>query len=210
MQCILVQLSFTRIFVPSLWKITTRPPLSPVAKNSPSWLNSTVEIMSAEDTEIRNRQYTRLNVASWILVKIYYVLSPLGCHSLSLSLHPHPTFLSLSLPLSITLPPSVTLHHPSIFPLSPSSLFLFFTPTVSTKTESKPINTRSKTKGAKELANYHTICAASLSGGVIPQLSQLDSVVIHTDSVVNHNRQWTLSELWQECPLTDQLHPSQD
>lgn len=210
MKWILVQLSFTRIFVPSLWKITTRPPLSPVAKNSPSWLNSTVEIMSAEDTEIRNRRYTRLNVASWILVKIYYVLSPLGCHLLSLSLStPIPPFsLFPSLSLSLSLPLSLFIIPPSSHSLLP--LFLFLTPTVSTKTESKPIDTRSKTKGAKELANYHTICAASLSGGVIPQLSQLDSVVIHTDSVVNHNRQWTLSELWQECPLTDQLHPSQD
>jgi len=32
----------------SRWKMTTRPPLSPVAKRSPSWLNSTQEIMSAE------------------------------------------------------------------------------------------------------------------------------------------------------------------
>lgn len=32
---------------PPLWKITTRPPLSPVAKYSPSWLNSTVEMISA-------------------------------------------------------------------------------------------------------------------------------------------------------------------
>lgn len=29
------------------WKITTRPPLSPVARRSPSWLNSTQEITSA-------------------------------------------------------------------------------------------------------------------------------------------------------------------
>ncbi len=35
-------------FVPSRWNTTTRPPLSPVAKNSPSWLNSTVDMMSAE------------------------------------------------------------------------------------------------------------------------------------------------------------------
>lgn len=32
----------------SLWKMTTRPPLSPVARSSPVWLNSTVEIISAE------------------------------------------------------------------------------------------------------------------------------------------------------------------
>jgi hypothetical protein len=31
----------------SLWKITTRPPLSPVARRSPSSLNSTQEMMSA-------------------------------------------------------------------------------------------------------------------------------------------------------------------
>ena len=30
------------------WKMTTLPPLSPVASNSPSWLNSTQDIMSAE------------------------------------------------------------------------------------------------------------------------------------------------------------------
>lgn len=32
----------------SFWKITIRPPLSPVARSSPSWLNSTVETISAE------------------------------------------------------------------------------------------------------------------------------------------------------------------
>lgn len=31
----------------SLWKMTTRPPLSPVARRSPVWLNSTVEMTSA-------------------------------------------------------------------------------------------------------------------------------------------------------------------
>lgn len=31
----------------SRWKITTLPPLSPVARRSPEWLNSTVEMMSA-------------------------------------------------------------------------------------------------------------------------------------------------------------------
>lgn len=31
----------------SLWKMTTRPPLSPVASRSPVWLNSTVEMTSA-------------------------------------------------------------------------------------------------------------------------------------------------------------------
>ena len=33
----------------SRWKMTTRPPLSPVANKSPSWLNSTQDIMSAGD-----------------------------------------------------------------------------------------------------------------------------------------------------------------
>lgn len=39
--------------------MTTLPPLSPVARNSPSWLNSTVEMMSAacmneyEDESVR-------------------------------------------------------------------------------------------------------------------------------------------------------------
>lgn len=33
----------------SCWKITTRPPLSPVASSSPEWLNSTVDMMSAVD-----------------------------------------------------------------------------------------------------------------------------------------------------------------
>ncbi len=36
--------SFTSV---SCWKMTTRPPLSPVASSSPEWLNSTVEMMSA-------------------------------------------------------------------------------------------------------------------------------------------------------------------
>lgn len=31
----------------SCWKMTTRPPLSPVASSSPEWLNSTVDMMSA-------------------------------------------------------------------------------------------------------------------------------------------------------------------
>ena len=30
------------------WKMTTLPPLSPVASNSPSWLNSTHDMISAE------------------------------------------------------------------------------------------------------------------------------------------------------------------
>ena len=34
----------------SCWKMTTRPPLSPVARSSPEWLNSTVEMMSAANT----------------------------------------------------------------------------------------------------------------------------------------------------------------
>ena len=31
--------------------MTTLPPLSPVARNSPSWLNSTVEMMSATNMD---------------------------------------------------------------------------------------------------------------------------------------------------------------
>lgn len=42
----------------SRWKITTRPPLSPVARRSPSWLNSTHEIISAE-TETNVCWFTR-------------------------------------------------------------------------------------------------------------------------------------------------------
>ena len=34
----------------SRWKMTTLPPLSPVARRSPSWLNSTQEMMSASVT----------------------------------------------------------------------------------------------------------------------------------------------------------------
>ena len=37
-----------KITISDLWKITTLPPLSPVANSSPSWLNSTAEIISAE------------------------------------------------------------------------------------------------------------------------------------------------------------------
>lgn len=47
-----------RVRVPtsgSLWKMTTRPPLSPVASSSPVWLNSTVEIISAGDS--RNQRW---------------------------------------------------------------------------------------------------------------------------------------------------------
>jgi len=44
----------------SRWKMTTLPPLSPVARRSPSWLNSTQEIMSAvgetEKTQLRSRK----------------------------------------------------------------------------------------------------------------------------------------------------------
>ena len=35
----------------SRWNITTRPPLSPVANRSPSWLNSTHDMISAVDKE---------------------------------------------------------------------------------------------------------------------------------------------------------------
>lgn len=35
----------------SCWKMTTRPPLSPVASSSPVWLNSTVDMMSAVKTQ---------------------------------------------------------------------------------------------------------------------------------------------------------------
>ena len=37
--------------------MTILPPLSPVANNSPSWLNSTVEMMSAEKKERKERNY---------------------------------------------------------------------------------------------------------------------------------------------------------
>lgn len=37
----------------SCWKITTRPPLSPVASSSPEWLNSTVDMMSAVNKEVQ-------------------------------------------------------------------------------------------------------------------------------------------------------------
>ena len=43
----------------SEWNMTTRPPLSPVASNSPSWLNSTHEIISAAKK------------LSWKLVRLY-------------------------------------------------------------------------------------------------------------------------------------------
>ncbi len=44
----------------SLWKTTTLPPLSPVAKSSPVELNSTVEMMSAATEHKRAFMYTRL------------------------------------------------------------------------------------------------------------------------------------------------------
>ena len=44
----------------SLLNMTTRPPLSPVANSSPSWLNSTVEMMSAE-TDTQHDRLNRLN-----------------------------------------------------------------------------------------------------------------------------------------------------
>lgn len=37
----------------SCWKMTTRPPLSPVASSSPEWLNSTVDMMSAVNKEVQ-------------------------------------------------------------------------------------------------------------------------------------------------------------
>ena len=40
------------------WKITTLPPLSPVASSSPSWLNSTHEIMSASVTSSSRVPFT--------------------------------------------------------------------------------------------------------------------------------------------------------
>ena len=39
----------------SRWKMTTRPPLSPVASSSPVWLNSTVEMISAGGGETGRR-----------------------------------------------------------------------------------------------------------------------------------------------------------
>lgn len=108
----------TRIFVPSLWKMTTRPPLSPVAKNSPSWLNSTVEIMSAEDREIRNSTQI-LNTGKYII----YPFS-LPCHSVSLSLHLPPSVSLISLPI-LTLPPSFlfpSLFFPSSQPIQKANL----------------------------------------------------------------------------------------
>lgn len=51
----------------SLWKMTTRPPLSPVASKSPSWLNSTHEMMSAAETD------AKLNVRCDVTVLIGYL-----------------------------------------------------------------------------------------------------------------------------------------
>ena len=42
----------------SLWKMTTLPPLSPVARRSPSWLNSTQEMMSASVTSSSRVPFT--------------------------------------------------------------------------------------------------------------------------------------------------------
>ena len=42
----------------SLWKMTTLPPLSPVARRSPSWLNSTHEMMSASVTSSSRVPFT--------------------------------------------------------------------------------------------------------------------------------------------------------
>lgn len=38
----------------SCWKMTTRPPLSPVARSSPEWLNSTVDMMSAANRKTQS------------------------------------------------------------------------------------------------------------------------------------------------------------
>jgi len=48
-----------------LWKMTTLPPLSPVANNSPSWLNSTAEIISAEQIWWNN--YYSLMTHQWLI-----------------------------------------------------------------------------------------------------------------------------------------------
>lgn len=53
----------------SLWKITTRPPLSPVARRSPSWLNSTHEIISAK-TEYNMNNYITIYFR---IFKIYII-----------------------------------------------------------------------------------------------------------------------------------------
>ena len=42
--------------------MTILPPLSPVANNSPLWLNSTVEMMSAETKTIKFIQYLKTKV----------------------------------------------------------------------------------------------------------------------------------------------------
>ena len=47
----------------SLWKITTRPPLSPVANKSPSWLNSTQDMMSAKKYQKKGQFCTQVTEA---------------------------------------------------------------------------------------------------------------------------------------------------
>lgn len=59
-QCSIMNAAFLAFLTScSLWKTTTLPPLSPVANSSPDELNSTVEIMSAANTEKQSTEMVR-------------------------------------------------------------------------------------------------------------------------------------------------------
>ena len=58
----------------SRWKMTTLPPLSPVAKRSPSWLNSTQDMMSAvrakQQSLVTFKVSPRVDVSDWVLPSV--------------------------------------------------------------------------------------------------------------------------------------------
>jgi len=56
----------------SLWKITTRPPLSPVANSSPSALNSTHEMMSATNIHAEYTHGKRQTLAYFLSQQIHH------------------------------------------------------------------------------------------------------------------------------------------
>ena len=57
----------------SRWKMTTLPPLSPVAKRSPSWLNSTQDMMSAvraKQQSLVTLKVSGVDVTDWVLPSV--------------------------------------------------------------------------------------------------------------------------------------------
>lgn len=73
----------------SRWKMTTRPPLSPVARRSPSWLNSTQDMISAgkeQDTKSLSNAVTNTKSLSlWAFCRLHVLPSVTSSSSVPLT-----------------------------------------------------------------------------------------------------------------------------